>query len=141
MTTSINSLTAPERNKIITFWIWMSIVFCIISLMSCVLELTSGKGIWTRYPDEDIYNYVSIICNGFAVASYVLLLKWNKLGYFLLIACSILIIIFGTTTHKINRSEIQLIVTYLPLLSIVILSLLFFIRTNGKSVWNILLKR
>lgn len=132
--------TQSQRNGFITFWIWLSIVFCIVSLSSCVLELVSDKGIWTCYPDKDIFNYISIICNGTAILSYVLLLKWRKIGYFLLWIASILIIIFGITTHKINRSETELIVTWLPLLSILVLSLLFFIKKNGASVWTLLFK-
>lgn len=130
----------PLRNGFITFWIWLSIVFCLVSLSSCVLELVSDKGIWMCYPDQDIFNYISIICNGTAILSYVLLLKWRKIGYFLLWIASILIIIFGITTHKINRSETELIVTWLPLLSILVLSLLFFIKKNGASVWTLLFK-
>ncbi len=132
--------TQPQRNGFITFWIWLSIVFCIVSLSSCVLELVSDKGIWTCYPDKDIFNYISIICNSTAILSYVLLLKWRKIGYFLLWIASILIIIFGITTHKINRSETELIVTWLPLLSLLVLSLLFFIKKNGASVWTLLFK-
>lgn len=130
----------PQRNGFVTFWIWLSIVFCLISLSSCVLELVSDKGIWTRYPDKDIFNYTSILCNAIAIASYVMLLKWQKLGYFLLLIASILIIVVGTSTHKINRSETELIVTWLPFISVLVLSLFFFIRNNGKSVWRILFK-
>lgn len=130
--------TQPQRNGFITFWIWLSIVFCLISLSSCMLELISDKGIWTRYPDDDIYNYTSITCNIVAIISYVLLLKWRKIGYYLLVIASILIIIVGTTTHKINNSETELIVTWLPLLSILFLSLLFFTKKNDKSVWTLL---
>lgn len=129
-----------QRNGFVTFWIWLSIVFCLISLSSCVLELVSDKGIWTRYPDEDIFNYTSILCNAIAIVSYVLVMKWREIGYFLLLIASTLIIIVGTTTHKINHSETELIVTWLPLLSILVLSLLFFIKKNGKSVWTLLFK-
>ena len=132
--------TLSQRNGFITFWICLSIVYCIISLSSCVYELVSDRGIWTCYPDKDIFNYISIICNGTAILSYVLLLKWRKIGYFLLWIASILIIIFGITTNKINRSETELIVTWLPLLSILVLSLLFFIKKNGASVWTLLFK-
>lgn len=130
----------PQRNGFITFWMWLSIIFCLFSLSSCVLELISEKGIWTRYPDEDVFNYISIICNIVAIISYVLLLKWRKIGYFLLLIAAILIIIVGTATHKINRSETELIATCLPLLSVLVLSLLFFINKNGKSVWILLFK-
>lgn len=131
----------PQRNGFVTFWMWLSIIFCLISLSSCVLELVSDKGIWTRYPDKDIFNYTSILCNVIAVVSYVMLLKWRKLGYFLLLITSILIIVVGTSTHKINRSEIELIVTWLPFISVLVLSLIFFIKKDGNSTWKYLFNK
>lgn len=125
-----------QRNKFISFWIWMSICYCVSSMAVCILELASDRGFWTRYPDPVLFNYVSTICNSIAILSYILLLKWNKIGYFLLIISSLSIMFFGITTGKINRTETDLIISLLPFLSILILSALFFLRKGGVSMWK-----
>lgn len=128
-----------QRNKLVTLWVWISIVYCIASIAACTVELVSEKGWWTRYPDKDAFNYVSICFNIVAVISYALLLRWKKYGFISLVFSGIIILMAGIMTHKVNHSAIDLVTTFIPIISIFVLSLLFFLKKGGKSAWRNLL--
>lgn len=164
-------LTVPaekRRNGFVTFWLWLGIVASVISgvampMAASAITNLGNYGIQLITAGYDfshassmlhyaatmltISGIVSAVCN---LTGYILLLKWNRAGFWLIVIAGIIVSGFNCYIYSIigqAYSELglwfQTTVQYITqvvgiVIGAVILWAILQIRKGGRSCWNLL---
>lgn len=155
-----------ERAGFITFWLWFGIVVNLISVPFTILQLNSVSnlgylGIELITQGVDVTPFVNSIHTpqymliGVTILSvilyiigYALLLKWKKMGFFIIVIAALINVIVTLICYPMIREaylSIGLIVDYSMVKyttligscsSIFILWMILRIKKNGVSCWS-----
>jgi len=126
----MRSLTKQERNKFITFWLWLGAVINVIFTIIYFLLLFSSKGLWSATPEPTWLRITWVLQSITLITGYAMLIKWKKFGFNILVAMSILSIILNLFTNEIS------IATFSPIVSIILLYYILQLKKNNITYWN-----
>lgn len=122
LTTVQKLFDCNRRSPVITVWLWL----CVIANFANLIDLFIGSR-WQVLPQ-----WLSLSIAVVAVAviiGYVILLSWERSGFYLLCGCAVAnAVITGITSGIVSIIP--------PLVSIVILFAILQIRKHGISYWN-----
>lgn len=123
--------TGSERHKFISFWLWFCTVINVLCTIGYFALLFSSKGLWTGTPEPTWLRIIWVVESAITVPGYVLLLRGNKTGFYLLVVMSIVkSMIDSFVTGEIIVSLVSMI------LSLVILYSILKLKKDGVSYWD-----
>lgn len=128
--TSIEPL--KQRNGFISFWLWVCLVINVLFTIGYFSLMFSSKGGgWTGTPELFMLRLFWLNASVVVVIGYVMLIKWNKTGCYILAGTSI--VINGIVSFFIYPSVAVLISAIIP---IIVLYYIIQIKKNGESYWD-----
>lgn len=110
------------RNLAVTIWLW----FCLVVNVSVLLFFTAyvpmeGEAVWLKP--------LTLIASIAVILGYVLLLLWQRAGFYLLCLCSLInALIMAQTSGVISMIP--------PVFSMLLLYGILQIRKNNQSYWD-----
>lgn len=115
-----------QRSRIVTLWLWLIVVLnLILTVYDAVLVFDQ-----TSVTEVIQYGFLSLFALLTALAG-VLLLKWNRNGFYLLtlsnVACAVIV-------TAITGFDLSMIIS--AVLSIIISWLMLHIRQSGRTAWS-----
>lgn len=127
-----NCGTVPElkRNGFVSFWLWFCTVVNSLCFIGYFFLLFSSKGLWGATPEPVWLKLAWIIGSGLNVLGFVVLLKWNKTGFYLLSGICVLNIVMSIIAYGIDFSAFQSVI---PL---VILYAVLNIKKDALTYWE-----
>lgn len=117
-----------QRNRFVTAWLWLILAVNLITSI-CNIVLLFGK----TSVEVVIWSGLGVIISIIAALSAALLLKWNKLGFILFTASTLIYSLIGQ--FYIWESILLTFINFIPIL---FLWLVLHLRKNGKSAWSLL---
>lgn len=125
----MNNLTKQERNKFVSFWLWLGAIINVIFTIIYLLLLFSSKGLWSATPEPTWLRITWMLQSIILLTGYIMLIKWKKLGFYILVAMSILSIILNLFVNEIS------VATFSPIVSIVLLYFVLQLKKNDVAYW------
>lgn len=126
----MNKSTKQERNKFVSFWLWLGAIINVIFTIIYLLLLFSSKGLWSATPEPTWLRIIWILQSIVLVAGYTLLLKWRKTGFYIMAAMLVLNIILNVLTSGIS------VAAFSPVVSFVLLYFVLQLKKNNVSYWD-----
>lgn len=118
-----------DRNGIVTFWLWLCIIVNSLLTIFWFCFLFSSVGLWSATPEPMSIRITTFICSILLTTGYIMLLKWLKSGFFLLL---------GVGVVESILSGLTLAVIFAKMFPLLILYLVLQCSKNGKSCWELL---
>ena len=114
-----------ERNKFITFWLWLGII------INCVSVIDDTRRLFQVNFEIPFFSTIFIYF-GYAlnITGYTLLLKWRSLGFWLLCGSSVLVIAFNVIMDLGFKGII------FPVIGVLVLYGILQLEKNGESYWD-----
>ena len=117
-----------KRNGCITIWIWF-VVFA--NLFSCYQMITYVLSPELSNP-SNVWGYgVQAAMNIIVVLSCILLMRWNRIGFFIFVACSLV-------TSVISYMMYSKVTAIVGFFSILAWWLILQIKKDGVSAWKLM---
>lgn len=117
-----------QRNRIVTAWLWIVMAVNLITAVCYIFTLFEQN-----YPADVIGVGSEVITMMLAALSAVLILKWNKLGFFLFVVSTL---IFSLIDFFCVGETI--VITLINVVTIIFLWFALHIKKEGKSLWNLM---
>lgn len=114
------------RHGIVSFWLWMMIIFNVVYAMIILLN----KNLLNNSVLALLYLIAMPLLN---IAGASLILNWKKIGYWLVVVSSVWIlpmIIFSDTNGELDEMVI------IKVLSPIVLLAILHIKKDGVSCWE-----
>ena len=114
------------RSRIVTIWLWL------IFVMNIILTVYNAVLIFEQTSITEVIQYglFSLFALGTALAG-VLLLKWSRVGFYILISSNIA---YALTVTIISGFDASMIIA--GVLSIIISWLILHVRQSGRTAWS-----
>lgn len=112
------------RNKFVTFWIWLGIVVNAIATIGYFLLIFSSKGSFSAEPEPLYVRLLWLCTSAIVLTGYILLLKWHRIGFELIIVAVILSLFAGGVSSIFS------------ILGVIILYLILRIKKGDISYWD-----
>lgn len=122
--------TKQKRNKFVSFWLWLGVIINVFFTIIYFLLLFSSKGLWSATPEPTWLRIIWVLQSVALITGYAMLIRWKKLGFYILFAMSILSIILNLLTSEIT------IASFSPIVSIVLLYCVLQLKKNDVAYWD-----
>lgn len=126
----MNNSTKQERNKFVSFWLWFGTIINVFFTIVYFLLLFSSRGLWSATPEPTWLRIIWVLQSIILITGYAMLIKWRKLGFYILVAMSILSIILNLFTNEIS------IASFSPIVSIILLYFVLQLKKNDVAYWD-----
>jgi len=126
----MNNSTKQERNKFISFWLWLGVIINVIATIIYFLLLFSSRGLWSATPEPTWLRIIWVLQSIVLITGYTLLLKWRKIGFFIMAAMLVLNIILNVLASGIS------VATFSPIVSFMLLYFVLQLKKNNVSYWD-----
>ena len=118
-----------SRNGFVGFYLWLCFVINAIICFAYFITLFTDIGMTSAYEPMSS-RFLGTFLSGCTAAGLWLLLKYKKLGFYLLIAAAILTVIININMGYLGISVVT------PIVSIALLFSILQIKKDGKSCWS-----
>lgn len=126
----MNNSTKQERNKFISFWLWLGVIINVIATIIYFLLLFSSRGLWSATPEPTWLRIIWVLQSIVLITGYTLLLKWRKIGFFIMAAMLVINIILNVLASGIS------VATFSPIVSFMLLYFVLQLKKNNVSYWD-----
>lgn len=120
-----------DRNGFVGFYLWLGLILNSIIGVGYFISLFTRIGMTSAY-EPMISRFLGTLISAGTVAGFWLLLKYKKLGFYLLTATAILTILINLGFGGVSLATLS------PLVMLGVLFAVLQIRKNGRSCWSYL---
>ena len=126
----MNISTQQERNKFVSFWLWLGTIINVFFTIVYSLLLFSSRGLWSATPEPTWLRIIRFLQSIILITGYAMLIKWKKSGFYILIAMSVLSIILNLFTNEITLASFS------PIVSIILLYFVLQLKKKDIAYWD-----
>lgn len=118
-----------KRHPFITFWLWLGAIINGLLTVGYFLLLFSSKGLWTATPEPTLVRLFWLVGSVGLLIGYIMLIKWKKNGFYIVLVVGILNIITTICTVGFAVSIISSII------GLILLYGILNIKKDGVEYW------
>lgn len=122
--------TLKERHGCVTFWLWTILVVSIVMFFYYIVAMFTTDGVV-----EIVGQGVSSIMHLGCILGTILMIRWNKLGFFLFLICQAVLALLSVFSLTFDLYEIAALIVLLVMLACLWRGVLQF-RRNGVAAWE-----
>ena len=119
-----------KRNSFVSFWLWLCTIINGLCTVGYFALLFSSRGLWSGTPEPTWLRLIWLVGSAIVLCGYIMLLKWNKKGFYLFSGMCVVNIIISLLTNGFVLD------TFSPIFGIVLLYIILQIEKDGVGYWE-----
>lgn len=127
---SCGAIEPRGRHLFITIWLWFCTVINVLMTVVYFILLFSSIGLWSSTPEPLALRLLWLAISIAVVAGYVMLLKWNKSGYYVLGGVAVVNVIISLLVNG------PTVAAFTPVVGILVLYGILQIKKDGVEYWE-----